>query len=448
MFIKSRVALLFFVLSSQFWAVMSDVGFQKKASKNTVENTSDANVGKKKILILMSKGGAGHISVSNALKGYLDKDYDISVVNLIGDVMKPVDVVNTMSFGKFTGEDFYNFCLQVKWTGVVNLFAKVGAWGINYKEEEIVNLITDFIKKDKPDLIISVIPMVNNAVLKVAKKFKLPFIVVTNDLDTTNYINGISCPRYRKFYYTLPFDDSDMWKKIEPAKIPKEQVKVTGFPLRKQFFEETADKKSIRKDFAVPENKKVIMLLMGGAGSLGTYRYLRAMIRYHKPIHIIVCLGKNENLRRTIEKMNLPKHITISLVGFTQRVADLMSISDILITKPGPGSICEGIASNLPILIDKTNGTLWWEKMNMDLVTKHNFGDLVKSYKDLERLIDKYLADENYIKSIKTKMAKFKKETNFGDSIKQLVKDVLEKDSPKKTYSKRRARKKSTLKKT
>ena len=148
-----------------------------------------------------------------------------------------------ITFGKVTGEDFYNFCLQSRLTSIVNHFASIGAWGIRYRHNSIENLIYDYLLKDKPDLVLSVIPMVDGAILSAAKRLNLPFLVVTNDLDTTNYINGLKEVDYEKFYYTLAFDDKEMKAKIASANIPNDKIKITGFPLRPDFFEKKIKKK-------------------------------------------------------------------------------------------------------------------------------------------------------------------------------------------------------------
>lgn len=421
--IKFREIAFFIVVFNFSLTLFAEV--EKIPSKNLVLDCKNFNQ-KKKILIFSSKGGAGHTSVSYALKEYLDESFNIEIINIFDELLHSLDPFKYFTFGRSSGEDFYNFCVQYRWTGIISCLVKFGAWGLIKKQNTIEELILKYIEKTKPNLLISVIPLINFAILNVAQKKNIPFLVVTNDLDTTNYINGISKPTYKKFYYTLSFDDPDLWKKIEPAVIPKEQVKITGFPLRSKFCNSNFDKSSIHKEFDIPENKKKIMLLMGGAGSISTYRYVRTLSRYKDPIHIIACLGKNENLRSAIEKIVLPSHVSITIVGFTSSIAELMSISDVFITKPGPGSVCEALALKVPMIIDKTNGTLWWELMNITFIEKHQFGDVSYAYKNLNNIIDKYLSNNQYVESIKKKMANFKERNQFESNIKKLVKEIMD----------------------
>ena len=67
----------------------------------------------------------------------------------------------------------------------------------------------------------------------------------------------------------------------------------------------------------------------------------------------------------------------MTLLGFTDRVADLMAISHLIVTKPGPGTISEAIAMKLPILIDNTDKLLFWERINVDLVLNYGVGQRI-----------------------------------------------------------------------
>ncbi len=382
---------------------------------------------KKRIVVFMCKGGGGHIAVAKGLNEYLKDDYDVTTLNIFQDVIGPFDTLRTLSFGKMAGEDFYNFCLQCRWTTIANNFVVVGRWGVNLRQSTIEWLILEFFKYEKPDLIISVIPMLDGALLNVAQKLNVPFLIITNDLDSTNYINGIKDPKYSKFCYTLTFDDKVIREKIVPANIPAHQVRVVGFPLRPEFFVKK-NRKRIKKDFTLPDNKPIVMVLMGGAGSLANYRYVRALAKMDTPMHLIVCLGRNESLKKNISKIMLPPHITTTILGFTDRIADLMAVSDVLITKPGPGSISEAIVSHLPIVVDQTSGTLWWEGLNIDFVKRNGFGDVITNFKEVPTVLKKYLENKEYRENIKNRMMNFKC-VYFNETIKPLVKEMVTMDT-------------------
>ena len=78
---------------------------------------------------------------------------------------------------------------------------------------------------------------------------------------------------------------------------------------------------------------------------MASYKYVAYLIKMQLPLHILVCIGRNERLRRNINKILLPEDVSLTIIGFTDRIADFMAISDVLITKPGPGSVCEALKS-------------------------------------------------------------------------------------------------------
>lgn len=378
---------------------------------------------KKNIVIFSSTGGGGHSSVSAGLCAYLGDTYDITVLNALKTVHAPVDTLGTLTFGKVCGEDLYNFFLRCGWTNLIRQYVSAGTSYMTMRHSTLVKLTMDYFKDEKPDLVISVIPMLNAALLEACEKLDIPFLILTNDLNSTNYINGLRPPYYKKFRYTLPFDDPGLWQKIESAKIPKDQVLVSGFPLRPEFFTPKNVPKLKRK-FNVPIGKPVVMVFMGGAGSQASYRYVRKLARLDMPMHIIVCLGRNERLRRNLHKIMLPEGVTLSIFGFTRRIADLMAISDVLITKPGPNSLCEGLCSQVPMILDMTHGTIWWEQLNIDFMVKYSFAEQLFDYNCLSQILPKYFKDSSFTDDIKKKMSAFKC-VRFDKKIGPLVDQMI-----------------------
>ncbi len=378
---------------------------------------------KKKIIVFSSLGGGGHLSVSKGLCGYLGDKYDVEIVNVLKTILAPIDTLGTLTFGKVTGEDMYNFFLRCGWTNVIRNYSYIGHSIMHHRHGVMIKLMRRFLLKEKPSLVISVIPHVNKCCLAVCQELDIPFLIITNDLDSTNYMNGLSPPYYKKFKYAIPFEYKPIRDKIESAHIPKEQIVVTGFPLRPEFFKKKKVSR-IKKEFKIPAGKPVVMVFMGGAGSQASYRYVRKLAKLNIPMHIIVCLGRNERLKRNIRKIPLPEGVTITLMGYTNRIADLMAISDVLITKPGPNSVCEGLQSQVPMVLDQTSGTIFWEQLNIDFMVDNGFAESLKDYVNLEGILPKYFVDSSFTNGVKKKMRDFKGERYdkvIGPLVDQMV---------------------------
>ncbi|MDR3646255.1 MAG: glycosyltransferase [Candidatus Babeliales bacterium] len=368
-------------------------------------------VARKKILVLSTKGGGGNTCAANAVASYLEKDYDITVVNVICDVFGCCNSLKPFSYA----EDCYNFLLKHRCNFLINFYNYCGLFTFKLLKTVLTNVLYTYIKSHKFDMLISMTQYINGVALDAAKKLDIPFLVITTDLNTATFAHDISDPNYKKFNYLLPFEDELLTDKIAFAKIPKDKIKFIGYPLREDFFE-CKDANEIKKKWGIPTNKPIAMVLMGSIGSTATFMYAYRLSKYKKPLHIIICLGKGEWLREKIKRIKFPPHITVSLVGFTNKISDLMAVSDVLITKTGSHSVCEAMQSKVPLILDSINPSLEWEDLNPVYIDKHQFGENLTDYQDIYDWLDKVLKDKKYKDNLLSQRV-----YNFSHELKKLI---------------------------
>src|SRR5581483_6747832 len=148
---------------------------------------------RKKIVVITCKGGGGHQSATRTLFHYLGEEYEIKPIVLLEEILGSLDPIRKFTFDKYTCEDFYNYSLRKGWNYLINnLVAPIGSSRIVAWQEQIEQLAFEHIKKINPDLIISVMPFFNAGLLNVARKLEIPFLIITTDLDSSNYVIGIS----------------------------------------------------------------------------------------------------------------------------------------------------------------------------------------------------------------------------------------------------------------
>ena len=155
------------------------------------------------------------------------------------------------------------------------------------------------------------------------------------------------------------------------------------------------DKQKIIDEFHLPSKKEIILIMMGGAGGDTAYEYAKKIGAMNLGVHLVVISGRNTKLKKDLEQLRLHPSNTLSAFGFTDRVSDLMAISDVIVTKPGPGTINEAIAMKLPILIDNTDTSLFWERANVDIVLKYGIGQRIKKFSQVNDLLTTYLKDSD-----------------------------------------------------
>ncbi len=355
---------------------LSETGY----SEDVVNPTS----ARKTILVLSSTGGGGHIAASNTLEKLVGEEYDLKVVYPINQLR---------IWGVPSCEQVYNLMLRNGWVRSMNFIVRhVCPALFRSRLGKIEQIVSSYIDTCQPDLVVSLIPFINFPASEAARKQEIPFLIITTDNDLRNWAFEMERIKHSQIKVTIGAEMPMTKDLLLQKKIPESAIETIGLPLRPDFIGEK-DTQKIRKEFHLPTNKEIILIMMGGAGGDVAYEYAKKIGSMNLGAHLVVIAGRNQKLKKDLEQLKLHPSNTLSAFGFTNRVADLMAVSDLVITKPGPGTINEAIAMKLPMLIDNTGSSLFWERSNVDIVLKYGIGQRVKKFDQVKELIFSYLKD-------------------------------------------------------
>ncbi len=364
----------------------------------------------KKILILSCLGGYGHIAATNTLKQLLGSEYEIETIYPIKELR---------IFGIPTGEEFYNYTLARNWTRFINWYAKVLAFPIfAQRQQKTIDQIERHIIEKKPDLVISVLPFVNYPASEAARKSGVPFLLVTTDNDLYNWVFGLEKSQHENFRVTIGADLPSSKGLLLDHAVAESAIETTGFPLRPNFFS-LRRKEDLREEYQIPQGKKVVLIVMGGVGGRCAYKYAKTIIESQLDVHLIVCAGRNRKLLAKLKSLSG----NITAMPFTEKMDELFSMADLIITKPGPGTINEVLSVKVPLLVDRTRTPLFWEQVNIDWVLDLKVGGVVKSFNELPDLIRKFLYDEKTCAEVARSYAQIP-ENQFADRIETLIEEM------------------------
>jgi processive 1,2-diacylglycerol beta-glucosyltransferase len=369
---------------------------------------------KKKILILCSNGGNGHNSAARALKQILDHQFDFKTIY-------PIDELQI--FGVKSGEELYNMAMRNQWTRSVNAISMHVAPKVfrGYKKE-LEELIAAELVKENPHLVISVTPFINLPASEAARKAKIPYLMITTDNDLQNFLHGLQGISHPNFKIVIAPYLSEGRTMLFQRNIPEKNIAVLGFPLRADFLEKK-ERTKIKAEYQIDQKKPVILVVMGGAGSETALDYAKKLGQTQLGVHLIVCAGRNQLLVKNLRQVKLHPTNTMTVLGFTDKMADLMTIADLIITKPGTLSTTESLAMRLPIIFDGTAPILSWEMANIDIATQYGVGCVVKNLKHLEPVVRSYLFDEEVRHEIQKAYQKVPA-NRFNTSIASLVTEM------------------------
>ncbi len=380
---------------------------------------------KKKILILTSLGGGGHYVTSQAMETYLKDDYEVKLCHAFKEILAPLDPFRFLTFNSYSGEEFYNSLVPGHYFKLLGWIYGAGKLYMQSQKEKIRELLRNYFLQIKPALIISVIPVINNIVLEIAQELNTPFILAPTDLDVEPYIVNFIQPTYKQFYLCLPFNDPAIMDPIRKVEIPIDSIHFIGAPLRPDFFAEK-NKIALKKELDIKSTTHpVLMLFMGSLGSDEIKEYVKRLLTVTMPFNLIACIGKNKQSKTDLERLSIPTHISMKIVGFTTRIADYMAISDVLITKSGTLSVCEALYMNLPLFLDATSTLLPWEEFNHHFIKKHVFGLSITKYDDVAPLIQNVFQHPDELMLYKKNIERLPKK-DFERELLDLVKKILD----------------------
>ena len=184
--------------------------------------------------------------------------------------------------------------------------------------------------------------------------------------------------------------------------INENKIHVTGIPMSDRFFE-NFDKEKIYKMFELNPSKKVILFFGGGEFGLGkdrTVQVLEAFIKKLTDFQIVAVAGKNEKMKEAFEELvkNNQAEDRVRVLGFTDKVPELMNISCLVVSKPGGLTTTESLASNLPMII--INPIPGQEEENAEYLVNHNTAIWLKKDDNVEEIINNLLSDSSKLEEM------------------------------------------------
>ena len=130
--------------------------------------------------------------------------------------------------------------------------------------------------------------------------------------------------------------------------VPPKQIVVTGIPISRRF-RKAPSAMTLRRRLRLNPTSPTLLVLGGGLGMGPLAETMRYLNEVKRPLQLLVVAGKNEALRRTLERKRW-KHPT-RVFGFVTRMEELMTVAEAVVTKPGGLTTSEALALGKPLVI-------------------------------------------------------------------------------------------------
>lgn len=274
-------------------------------------------------IILTGGGSAGHTTPNLALLPYLRKEgYKIHYIGSLDGIEK--DIISNVPDITYHGIPCGKLRRYFSWKNFSDPFRIINGYSQAKK----------LIKEINPDVIFSKGGFVSVPVVAAAHAKKVPVVSHESDI-TMGLANKLSKPFATHICLTFP----DVLKEIQPP------VGIyTGSPIRAELY--TGDKEKGRA-FLGFDHKPVLLMMGGSLGAQAINIALRAALpELLKEMNVVHLCGKG-NLDESLN--NTKGYAQFEYIS--NELADIMALSDYILSRAGSNSIHEFLALKKPMLL-------------------------------------------------------------------------------------------------
>lgn len=355
----------------------------------------------KKILIFYASYGGGHLSAANAIKQYIDTNYSEIYKTQLTDCMQYVN----KPINKITTTAYKEMAKKFPWAwGEFYYHAKKGpiAHISSASNKILARKLLDLLDEYDPDIVISTHPFATQMISYLKKKGLIDCLLATVLTDFAPHEQWIVGKDFVDLFFV---SHSKMRQElIYDYDIPENKIFATGIPLSNKFLK-NYNKKLLRESFGLDITKKLILFFGGGEFGLGkdkTLSILKSFIKHSNgKLQIVAISGKNNRLKKhfkeLVEELNAGDFVKV--LGFTNQVPELMSISDLVVTKPGGLTSSESLASGLPMVV--INPIPGQEEENAEFLESSNVAIWIKKDDDCDEIISSLLDNTEKLREMK-----------------------------------------------
>jgi UDP-N-acetylglucosamine:LPS N-acetylglucosamine transferase len=279
-----------------------------------------------RVLILSAPVGAGHDAASRAVREQLEGQ---------GATVEIDDGLALLGLSRIVVGGYRFQILHAAWSWrwmyrasrSPRLIRLLG-WWLSWHR---ANRLVERIGHDRYDRVISAYPLVSAALAGLRRRGKLPIQCSTLITDFDPHPGWLHPDLDQNLAVGHDVPGVDLIQ-------PPVSYRATAMLAREE----------VRAEFGIASNARVV-LIVGGAWGVGNLTAAARVVHALPGFHAIVVTAKNESLARHLRADRGLSGVTV--LGWTQRMADLMAASDVLIQNAGGVTCLEAFSVRLPVVM-------------------------------------------------------------------------------------------------
>ncbi len=336
------------------------------------------------VLLFTIDAGGGHRAAARALAAAAEerKPPFRFRVESFQQILVELDVLKRVT--GFSIEDGYNLILRQRWNAAMVPLLRLMHAAIRVRRRAIVRTLAAWLRRQPPPAaVVSVMPNFNGVIRDAIRQAVpgAPLVVVLTDFadfPPRFWIEpGLDC---------VVVGSDEAREQAVAIGIPPERVcRVSGMVMHPRFYRAGGPsvRGRVRADLGLAEADFAVTLLFGGKGSPEIAPLSERLLAADPAFRVIAICGDNPALFERLGPLEAHAGGRLVRLGFTDRVAELLAASDLLVTKPGPGSLSEAFHQRVPVIVTRNIHTIPQERFNTDFVRERGLGLVVSRTRDI-----------------------------------------------------------------
>jgi processive 1,2-diacylglycerol beta-glucosyltransferase len=339
-----------------------------------------------KILIFVSKTGGGHVSLGEALRDLL---IDKHIIEMIDPQPRIVHWhYRTVSrHALWLWELEYRLSDSPRRARLVHQLARTQA-----------PIIIANIERFKPDMIMTTYPFLADEVvysMKLWRRAQRPFAMMLSDPGPVHASWLTERDADAIFAPTRETYDQALFAKIAP-----EQLHLTGWPVRDQFYQPQPGRDETLVRLGLKPGVFTVFMQGGGEGATSLAQTVDNLVEI-EGVQVILAVGTNHALYERFRGYK-----KVHALPFTKEIAVFMAAADVVMGKAGPNILFESVTLGKPFIA--TSYIPGQERPNLDFIRRHGLGWVALDLLDQRALLTHLVKGAQEFQSVSESVERYR----------------------------------------
>lgn len=355
----------------------------------------------RRILVLSASVGAGHLRAAQAVELAL-RELDPQAVVRNVDVLESTNAVFRRVYAK-AYLDLVNRAPHVLGY-FYDMMDRPPALGkssdqLRYLVERLnLGKFLKFLRSEPWDVLINTHFLSSEMIagLRCRGDLETPQFTVTTDFETHRLWVNQPC----ELYFTATEEGAAY---LQHWGIPAASTRVSGIPIH-PVFSRPKQRDDCLTRLQLRGDRPIVLQLAGGFGVGPIEQLFQSLLTIEVPLEIIVVSGRNAELKQRLERIDVPEKHFVHVLGFTDRMDELLAVADVVVSKPGGLTTSEALARGAVMAI--VNPIPGQESRNSDYLLENGAAIKINNVGTLAFKLTSLLRDPAKLTQLKTNALK------------------------------------------